>query len=239
MLQQIDIYTKATDISGLYSDLSVKIHGYIMSRISNDYAAELHGGTVNPFSIYTVDAGEYYITRVSALNEHAQQILNVFEDCRKIRIFGTDSNLELLDVRKSPCVELPQLVLLMNKFRYRISIVTPAMFRQGGVLKCVPELPAYFNSVCQKLEKFENISFTRDELYSAFSLLKVENYSLQSESFISGSRKQNGMTGFFDIKLPDSKPESDLLKTVLSYATYSGIGGQTTQGMGGFIVERR
>lgn len=239
MIQQIDIYTKAIDTSRLYSDLSVKIHGYIMSKISSDYAAELHDGTVNPFSIYTVDAGDCYITRISVLNRQAQEIIDVFEGGGKIRVFGTDSNLELLGIKRNSSMEFSNLVSNLNKNKYRLSFVTPAMFRQNGVLKCTPDLSVYFNSVVQKLSKFEKIEIAMENVRQAFDELKIEEYSLQTQKHKSGSRYINGMTGYIDVVLPQEKEAAKLLKTILAYATFSGVGGQTTQGMGGFILERR
>lgn len=237
MLQQIDIYTKATDVSELYSDLSVKIHGFIMSRIDTNYAEELHSNGVNPFAIYTVDAGDYYITRVSVLNERASEIFSAFEDRRKIRVFGTSHNLEILDISVHPPVELADVVKSLSKRKYKISFVTPAMYKQNGEQKCNPDFSVYFNSVVQKLMQFENITYGMEDVRKAVDLMRVDNYSLQMKSFKTGSKTIKGMTGELEITLPREKEYADLLTRLLAYATFSGIGGQTTQGMGGVVLE--
>ena len=46
------------------------------------------------------------------------------------------------------------------------------------------------------------------------------------------------MTGFAEITLPEDTAEQELLKKIFLYATFSGTGGRTGMGMGGFFFRK-
>lgn len=238
MLYQTDIYTAKTDTDKLYSDLSVKIHGFIMSRIDTTLAAELHSGKVNPLGLYTTDAGDYYITRVSVLNDSAKQIIDVLQDVKTIRVFGTENNLIVLHTENAPVVDIGQLPGLLRCNKYDLGIITPAMFRREGVWQCPPEIPSYFLSVAAKLEHLENIRISKQDVINEFQKVKFNSYDLHTEKFMSGSKRYTGIKGRLSVTLPQKKGDNDILRLLLAYATYTGVGGMTPQGMGGFVIER-
>lgn len=240
MLTQLDLYFRRTNLSGLYSDLGVKIHGFLMSRIPTELAEEFHNGALQPFSLYCVYGEDYGILRVSALTERAIPLLEELERCRYIPLMRDDRpvRLELFRKEPTPLVTLADLsAILADKKRISVRFMTPAMYRSAGVLRHDPNLPAYFESVIQKLAQFEGLYYTRDAVDEAFRAAMFGRYSLSSEPFISGKKRFTGMAGNVDLTLPEGPAQQSMLRTLLAYATYAGVGGMTTQGMGGVVIE--
>ncbi len=233
MLRQIDIYTKADGDNALFSDLSVKIHGYMMSRIGKEKAEEYHKKSLRPFSLYTVDAGEFFITRVATLQDEAAELISLFESTEKIRIFGLADNLRIIRLDRAPDADVATLAAALSGEKYRLDVLTPAQYRSGGVLCHNPELPKYFQSVAAKLSLYEGVFFSKEQIEAAFQSIKINSYSLKSASFKTGGHGVKGMIGYVDIDFTNA---DDSAKTLLAYATYSGIGGGTAQGMGGIIL---
>lgn len=238
MLHQTDIIARDVDLTNLYSDLSVKIHGYIMSVINSELAKKCHNGQLQPFSIYSIKTAGNIIIRISALTDEAEPIIDVVARSSSIDIVGIQGGLIIERVVRYPDADLSSLV---DSFKYnsiRLHFATPAMFRSAGFQRHIPDIPTYFESVIQKLKLFEDICISKDDIKNAINDVKFRDYSLYSDRFLTGSRYIYGMKGKIDAILPSSGCSSDILRTVISYATYSGVGGQTTQGMGGFFIER-
>lgn len=76
-----------------------------------------------------------------------------------------------------------------------------------------------------------NIDF---QLFSdAFDSCRMTSYSLESASYNVSGHIFPGMTGYFDIDLPSDAVQAELLRTILAYSEYCGVGGKTGMGMGG------
>ena len=66
MLNQLDIYLRNTDISERYSDLGIKLHGFVMTNINKNYAILLHTQEPRPFSLFVYDSGDGFVTPTSS-----------------------------------------------------------------------------------------------------------------------------------------------------------------------------
>lgn len=238
MLYQRDLLTGPVDLSGLYSDPAVKVHGYVMSKIPPELADKFHDGGLQPFSIFTVPAGEGMAVRLSALNEDALPVLDAASAASRIEIYGMPGGLAINSVIPYSEADLNDIVATFRYNHIKMSFVTPATYKSGGALRHSPELASYFESVLLKLSKFEGIQIAKEDFREAFREVRICDYSLFSEGFLTGSRVQRGMKGFAEAVIPSSGYASEIIRTALAYATYSGVGGQTTQGMGGFVLER-
>ncbi len=238
MLYQSDFIFKEADLTSLFSDLAVKIHGWLMTRIDPELADSFHNGKLQPFSIFAVGNGEGVTVRVSALTDDASVVIETLDADNHIGVIGVRGGMNIDEVFRYPESTLRDVLKSFSYNSVRLSFVTPAMFRSGGVIRHYPDLPSFFESVIQKLSAFEGIDISRAELDSAFRELKIKDFNLYSSPYMTGSRVSRGMMGIVEAILPPAGDASELLRTVFAYATYSGVGGQTTQGMGGFVVER-
>lgn len=239
MLGQIDILLEPPQDYTLYSDFSVKVHGFLMSKINREYGERLHSQNVNPFSIFTVENGSTLLTRVSALDNEACQMLTVFDSLNKITVYGMNSNPQITAINHYPATAVQQLAGLVTKQKLQLCFVTPASYKSAGKVHFTPELASYFTSVILKLNRFENMEITPEQVAAAFDSLVITDYELSAQDYITGGRLSKGMTGTVNVTIPPTANADTrrLLKLLLSYATFSGVGRSTTQGMGGFLIQ--
>ena len=237
MLHQIDIYIKKDDLSSLCSDLSIKIHGFLMTKLPESLVLELHKNSVKPLSIFTVDAESCYIVRVSCLNSMAKEIIKVFQNSDYIRVFGCDNHLEILEIRYTPSVSLLELASKLQAKRLHIAFVTPASYKSNGYYRHDACIQQYFSTVLAKLRDFEGITISKEQLMEAFSHIGFGEYSLTTAEFLTGGRVELGMVGYVELTIPPNCDYASILRLVLAYATYTGVGRGTAQGMGGIIVQ--
>lgn len=236
MVYQQALYLKKTDMSGCWSELCVKLHGYLMSIVPRSAAAEFHNGGLQPFSLWCGKEKEYDIVILSGLSEQAETLFGAMEDVTEVNVIGAEK-IPVIGRSGVLKTDFRAAAQRLSFDRCRLRVMTPALYKSKGVLRFDPVLPPYFDSVIQKLALFEDIRYTREELDEAFERVIWNAYEFKSAVFTTGNRKLRGMTGRAELTLPSEGAASALLRNVLTYATFSGIGGQTTQGMGGFSVK--
>jgi CRISPR-associated endoribonuclease Cas6 len=236
MLNQTDIYTSDGDISDIKSDITVKIHGAVMTLIKAEYAEKLHKQEYHPFSIFTLPRQGGYLIRISSLNTEAEQLASVLCKEKKLTIFGMSEPLEIVGYDKSSPVRAEMLEEYVTQNICRLNFVTPAVIKTGGKPCCKPDIAKYFYSVILKYNAFEKNQLSFNDFQNAFDSADFGSFSLQSVFYNVSGNNYPGMTGFCDVKLPKNRDQADLLKKVFAYATYSGVGGKTALGMGGFIL---
>lgn len=234
MLYQTDFITGSVDTSGLYSDIGVKIHGAAMKLVKESYAELLHSKDYHPFSIFTVPAGERVIIRVSVLNDEANCIIEGFRLMKTLKIYGIDEPLRISEQSSAPPISENEAGELIRGGKCRMVFASPAMFKSGGKICCFPEPHRYFYSVINKYNKFAGGALSYEEFCAAFAEGETEDYRLSRSEYNVSGKKIFGMTGYIDYRFPEG--DSGLLKRVLAYATYCGVGGKTGMGMGGFII---
>jgi len=233
MLNQLDIYLRGSDTSALYSDLGIKLHGFIMSKIDTSYANLLHTKEPRPFSLFVYDSGNGFACRVSTLNDEAAQIIDVLEKTDKIIVYGMDEPLAVERISRSNPINAADIPKILTKNKYTFDIITPATRKTSGQYTNPPDLRKYFASVANKLQEYENIVVEHEELEALFDGLTMSRYIFESRSFALGGKKIPSMAGNADISI---KSGADSLKLLMGYATYSGIGAKTSLGMGGFLM---
>jgi len=236
MLNQLDIYLRSADISPLHSDLGIKIHGFIMSKINTTYANFLHTQEPRPFSLFVYNSGYGFVCRISTLNDEALQVINMLENIDKIIVYGIDKSLFVEKIDRCNSINVAEISNIMTKKKYTIDIITPATRKTTGEYTNPPDLCKYFNSVASKLKFYEKISIENSELEELFSNIKMNKYSFESKNFMLGGKNIPSMTGNCDITINSNGEQLKKIKLLLGYASYSGIGAKTSLGMGGFLV---
>lgn len=237
MIYQADFITGSADLSGVYSDIGVKIHGAAMGLVKRDYAELLHVKDYHPFSIFAVPADdERIIIRVSALNDEARCIIEGFRRVSELTIYGADKPLHIEPQSIAPPISAKHAGELIGGRGCRLVFATPAMFKSGGRVCCFPEPARFFYSAVCKYNKFENAALSYEEFCVAFSEGETGDYLLRRESYNVGGTVFHGMTGYIDYRFPVNERWQALLKQVFAYTTYCGAGGKTGMGMGGFII---
>ena len=239
MLYQTDLYLAPFDDSDLHSDIAVKIHGAVMKTIPTDYASQLHVQQYHPFSIFAAAAPEGYIVRVSALNGDAKVIVDATENLDKIIVFGCNRNrpVQVLHHSSAPPVDGEVLESLMPSAGCRIDFVTPAVIKTGGRPSARPDICSYFYSVLMKYNEFEQQSADYADVQAAFQAAQFGDYRLESARHNVSGHIFSGMTGFCELMFPKEIQYNQLLRRLIAYASYCGIGAKTGQGMGGITIQ--
>jgi len=242
MLEQLDLYIKSADTSELFSNLGVKLHGFIMSRIDSDYAKRLHNPREHtPFSLFVFDSGEGFICRISTLTDEASQILDAMQNVGKIKVYGITEPLTIENMIRSNPIVRQDIVRIVTKKKYVLNFITPAVYKKDGKFCNMPELYRYFRTVVEKINRFESMDIEYRDIAEIFeSYLKVGEYRYESSSYLLGGYIIPAMIGGASISIAARKEESDnkpeILRLLLGYATFSGVGGKTSLGMGGTLL---
>lgn len=236
MLRYADILYQYEDLSSLQSDPSVKIHGALMHSITKKIADKMHSSLYHPFSLYCVPTqqGEMLL-RISSLNDEAGILIDKLKSLKKIKIYG-GSEIVQTNVSESHPIQSENLAGCINGDKLSLNFLTPATVRSVGKYQNPPTPEKYFYSAICKLNCFENLSVSNEEFIKAWNECRIINYSLESCVHYITGYKYYGMCGSYSVKLPEKREQSDLLKKIFQYSVYSGVGGKTTQGMGGFVV---
>ena len=236
MLYQTDIYTSATDISDVKSDISVKIHGAAMNAIPKDYAAQMHEKGYHPFSVFTIDTGSGLLIRVSALCDEAKVIPEALCKLDSIKIFGANEPVKLTGFESADPINAADAENYINKRSCTLEFITPAMVKTKGRPSAAPDICGYFRSVINKYNTFEKASLTFDEFKEAFDNADIAEYHLESTKYNVSGNIFPGMIGSCKLHFPKDKRQNAILRRMIAYASYSGVGGKTGQGMGGLVV---
>lgn len=239
MLKRYDFSFSSQGIGNVYSELAVKIHGVLMHSIPGEVAVKMHEKKYHPFSLFCVlsEDGSRIITRVSSLCEDADSIVE------------TASRLDTIDIKGmgEVCIysggeiyekSLSQLIDEVSGKRFRLMFMTPSVFKTGGKETGFPDVSMHFLSVIRRMKEFEGENIDFDEFRKAFYKCKITDWQFANHSYNISGINVPGMTGYTDIILPDGE-EQILLKKVFIYASFSGTGGRTGMGMGGFFFQKK
>ena len=237
MLYRVDLYSYFGSSHRLLSEPAVKIQGAMMKAISSDYAAKLHISGYHPYSVYVFPYGSGFVIRVSALNDEAKQILRGMCSLSRIKLYGADEPMLITDRKPYDPIDVCELGSELSGKGCRIEFVTPAMIKTGGRPTARPDIPAYFYSVIQKYNAFEQKEIAYSDFLDAWNNSELRDYELRSERYNVSGHIFPGMTGFCDIIFPKNEEQKSLLCRMLSYASYCGVGGKTGMGMGGIDVQ--
>ena len=236
MLYQTDIYTAPADISDVMSGISVKIHGAAMNAIPKDYAAQMHEKGYHPFSVFTIDTGSGLLIRVSALCDEAKVIPEALCKLDSIKIFGANEPVKLTGFESADPINAADAENYINERSCTLEFITPAMVKTKGRPSAAPDICGYFRSVINKYNTFEKASLTFDEIKEAFDNADIAEYHLESTKYNVSGNIFPGMIGSCKLHFPKDKRQNTILRRMIAYASYSGVGGKTGQGMGGLVV---
>lgn len=237
MIYQTDIYTDTADISKVYSEMAVKIHGAAMKAIPADYSRKMHTPSYHPFSIFVVPTEYGFIIRVSALCDEAKIIPETLSQKKSLKIYGMKQPLKILKSESAEPLDAEKAYNYISEKGCIITFITPATIKTKGRFSAVPDISAYFYSTVCKYNEFQEEKISHDKFKEAFSFVIFEEFQLESVKYNVSGNIISSMTGCCRILFPEDEKKNILLRKVIAYASYSGIGGKTSMGMGGIIVQ--
>jgi hypothetical protein len=240
MLKQYDFAFSSHGAEKIYSDMAVKIHGVLMHSIPNESAEKMHEKKYHPFSIFCIPSEDNnnIITRVSSLDRSGDIIVETAAKLDSMIIKGM-GEVRLIRNNEISGGDLSGLVEEIKGRKFRLIFLTPSVFKTAGKETSFPDVTMHFLSVIRRMNEFEeNECIDFDEFRKAFYKCRIGEWQFNSHVYNVSGIHIPGMTGYVDIELPDGA-EQILLKKVFTYASFSGTGGRTGMGMGGFFFRRR
>ena len=240
MLSQYDFIMKIPGIENVYSEIAVKVHGALMHNIPEAAAKALHERKYHPFSIYCVPdkAPDTVMTRISSLEESCDILIDTAQKLPSLNIKGV-GRAEILHQSEIFHISLEDLVQRTTGRKFRLMFVTPSVFKISGKETGFPDVTMHFLSVIRRMNAFEGEQIDFDAFRKIFYHCQFGAWEFQQYRYNISGIHLPGMTGYADIFLPENAEEQELLKKIFLYAAFSGTGGRTGMGMGGFFFKPR
>lgn len=238
MIKQLHFSIQGQPECRLDSELSVKLHGYLMNRIPQELAAAYHSNALRPYALYLCPAASdgTQIGLLSILREDAAVIAEELTAAKHIPIGGMKTPLRCT-VQESEQYYLRDVVQVLTGNRLRLRFLSPAVYKLNSQPCCFPDLPRLFHSVLEKMALFEGVVVSEEAFRQALAALRITDWQLSHSPFLITGRSQQGMHGMIECILPQDEALSRLIKTVFVYAQFCGVGARTAMGMGGVQIE--
>jgi CRISPR-associated endoribonuclease Cas6 len=236
-MQHIDLALQKRDISSLNCELAVRIHGWLMSRVSTDYAKSMHTpDELRPFSLFTRVQPHNIVLRLSLLHETAAPISNALKNVREISISGIDGSLSVLN-RVEKAVITPYDLQGRLPGEFKVIIASPASFKHNGRVSNMYSLPALLYPAAAKLRKFEGIDIPDEEVAALCEQVSYPQYEIRSAEYkIKPNIQRPGFEGNITLRPGGGTEQRKKMALLLRYAAYTGMGAKTALGMGGILL---
>ena len=237
MLKQYKFSFYLPNPGAVRSEVAVKLHGMLMNVIPPADAERMHERKYHPFSICCTPAedGHTMLARVSSLHESGDAVVEGAHALRSVFIPGV--GLQPVTPGESLEGTLDDLAALV-KPRCRLQFLTPSSFKSRGSEMGFPDVTMHFISVIRRMNAFEGTDIDFDAFRRAFYYCRFGAWKFTQCRYNISGMKIPGMVGYADADLPDGE-EGALLRRMFAYASFSGTGGRTGMGMGGFAVVPR
>lgn len=237
MLKQHDFVFGSMGIENVHSEIAVKIQGMLMHIIPQEIAMQMHENKYHPYAIYCVpqDNGQKILTRVSSLDALGDIFIEAVSKLNYVYIQGM-GKVKIIGRGETFTSDLSSIVRSLNGRRFRLAFITPSVFKIKGNETSFPDVTMHFLSVIRKMNEFECVNIDFDLFRKSYYRCKINDWRFYSHTYNVSGIMVPGMTGYVDVVLPND-PAQQLLKKVFAYASFSGTGGRTGMGMGGFVFQ--
>lgn len=238
MIQQLHFFIHGQPERRLDSELSVKLHGYLMHRIPRELAAAYHSNALRPYALYLCPAAAdgTQSGRLSVLREDAAVLAEALTAADRIPVGGMKTPLRITAGAPEQFY-LREAVDALTGNRLRMRFLSPAVYKLNSQSCCFPDLLRLFHSVLDKMALFEGVLISEEAFRQALSAMRITDWQLSQSPFLITGRAHQGMHGVIECVLPQDEALSRMLKTVFVYAQFCGAGARTAMGMGGVQTE--
>lgn len=238
MLSKLTITMQRED--GMNLNAGSLMQGILMEKISPDYAAELHQGSVNPYS-QALHFNETHIHwTISTLNEEAERnILRPLLENTDSSIVVRHKELDLKILKKElTTISYEQ---LMDETYFgqcspylEIHFDSPTAFKVDGAYQFYPTVPHIFQSLIRKYDAFSNEEpiFSEELMKDIGQNVYLSKYHLKSTLFYLEKTRIPSFRGALTFRIQGPQLFRNLLHMLAAFGEYSGVGIKTAMGMG-------
>lgn len=246
MIRRYVIALSASDGIQLGHSDAYAMYAALLDSLGGDVAERLHGAEDCSISQYIVrlnGRAESLWTVNLAGAEAVGRVSNVIESMKRaeLRALGATVSLEVIskldvenlsDLMKTPGDD-------MDCSRFLLSFLSPCGFRSNGEYAVFPSVPLILGSLCRRWNAAFPFSPVEDG--DALSMLaanvKITGYRLRGSSFKLKGVSIPAFSGTATLSARLAPPLLQLLRALLSFGAFSGVGIKTTLGMGALDVK--
>ncbi len=220
------------------------LQGALMEHTDTAYAQLLHQLPFNPYSQYCFkDSDGNLVWRISALtDEAAAYIIEPMRNAgpitvrsQKLTLEPLKSTLETLDLKA-----LLEAIRQEGDRRQRVRFVTPTAFKSQGDYVFMPSVRHIFQNLLMHYSQVYEGSKEIDVDTVAYidQHVRITSYNLHSQYFAyaSGEGKRiPAFMGTLTLSIGGPATMGGLVRMLLKFGEYAGVGVKTSMGMGAFL----
>ena len=218
------------------------LQGVLMEHLDAAYVGQLHNHSFNPYSQYCwVDKeNQECIWRINTLTDEASnQIIRPIQEIDSILVRRSNLSLKV----KTKIIETIELKCLTDRIRddnqkkSSLTFLTPTSFKSSGSYVFMPSVRFILQNLLMHYDALYGDSGEIDEetLQYMEQNVKILSYRLHSQYFshVSGTHKIPAFMGSLTLSCQGPQPIVGLVRMLLNFGEYAGIGIKTAMGMGG------
>lgn len=242
MLRRYEAELHLPDGARAPASMGSVLHGALIERLPEDYAAYLHTENLRPYSqsVRWDRERERVLWRIGILEDTAGEIIGTaLEHMEQIFLRQKNYTASVHDLR---CVSQRSYQDIADTyFRAKtaprgaeIHFLTPTSFKRDGTYILLPESVLILQSLLLRWNAFcPDIRIEEDNLAQELaSHIHLTRYALRSAAYSVEGYNIRGFRGQIALRFTGSDMVRRILGTLLAYAPYAGIGIKTALGMG-------
>lgn len=247
-ISSLSLVLKPADVSENMSSLrpdslGPRLQGVLMERIDTVYAQLLHQLPFNPYSQYcSMDSDGNLIWRINALTEEASaRVIEPMRAVGPITIRGLGVTLEPL----KSTLEVLELKSLLDIIRQegdckqRVRFISPTAFKSQGEYVLMPSVRLIFQNLLMHYNQVYEGSKEIDADTIAYidQHVRITAYNLRSRYFAYATgvgKRIPAFVGGLTLSIGGPPTMGGLVRMLLKFGEYSGVGVKTSMGMGAF-----
>lgn len=226
----------------IVQSMSSMFHGYMMENIDSAYACYLHEISLRPYSQNIRFNSQEVIWEINALTKDAHEnILRELVNGDNNKVVLTKKSIELpiksYETNNISYDELIEESFFGDSERYfNINFYSPTAFKSNGEYEFFPTVRLIFNSLISRYDEFSKDSEigTDNLLEHIMENVRIVNYNLRSTYFHVEKVKIPSFKGQITLRVKGNSQFTNLIKMLLRYGEYSGVGIKTALGMGAY-----
>lgn len=218
------------------------MQGVLMRSIDSRYADELHGMSFNPYSQYCyLDEGGAMIWRVNALTDQAaDRIIAPLQklDSFEIHSAGVSVETDRVETESIRLKQLTDLIAADQGNKAFVQFITPASFKCQGSYVNMPSARLVLQNILMHYSKVyeERGEADQEMLDYIVEHTRITSYNLRSHYVLhvaGEGRKIPAFMGKMTFGVYGPSTMSGLVRMLLRFGEFSGVGIKTAMGMGG------
>lgn len=222
------------------------LQGVLMQQIDAGYAEKMHQTGLHPYSQFALRIKDGLEWHIHTLNEEAgQQIIDriLLWNPNTVHLDHKDADLHVVSMEASvdSYDDLMNRYFFENQDRFiKMRFLTPTSFKQNGQYCLFPDVRLIMQSLMNRYDACSPDSrIVSDELLRDMeTYCHITGYRLRSVGFAMESIRIPSFLGEIRIRCDGPQQMINLVRMLVEFGTYSGVGIKTGMGMGALeIVE--